>query len=57
MIFDIVTIFPGMVAPILREGILARAVERRVIDVGLFDLRDFTTSSTTPRSAAGRAWC
>jgi tRNA (guanine37-N1)-methyltransferase len=41
--FDIVTIFPGMVAPILREGILARALERGLIDVAVFDLRDFTT--------------
>jgi tRNA (guanine37-N1)-methyltransferase len=41
--FDIVTIFPGMVAPILREGILARAIERGLIDVAVFDLRDFTT--------------
>lgn len=43
MKFDIVTIFPGMVTPILREGILARAVERGLIDVAVFDLRDFTT--------------
>lgn len=43
MKFDIVTIFPGMVAPILREGILARAIERGLIDVAVFDLRDFTT--------------
>ena len=41
--FDIVTIFPGMIGPMLREGIIARAVERGLIDVAVFDLRDFTT--------------
>jgi tRNA (guanine37-N1)-methyltransferase len=41
--FDIVTIFPGMVQPMLREGIVARAIERGLIDVAVFDLRDFTT--------------
>jgi tRNA (guanine37-N1)-methyltransferase len=43
MKFDIVTIFPGMVQPMLREGIVARALERGLIDVAVFDLRDFTT--------------
>jgi tRNA (guanine37-N1)-methyltransferase len=41
--FDIVTIFPRMVEAALAEGILARAVERGVIDVAVHDLRDFTT--------------
>lgn len=43
MKFDIVTIFPGMVLPMLREGIVARAIERGLLDVAVFDLRDFTT--------------
>lgn len=43
MKFDIVTIFPGMVGPMLREGVLARGVERGLMDVAVFDLRDFTT--------------
>ena len=43
MKFDIVTIFPGMVQPMLREGIVARAIERGLLDVAVFDLRDFTT--------------
>lgn len=43
MKFDIVTIFPGMIGPMLRDGILARAIERGLIDVAVFDLRDFTT--------------
>jgi tRNA (guanine37-N1)-methyltransferase len=43
MKFDIVTIFPGMVAPLLRDGVLARGIERGLIDVAVFDLREFTT--------------
>jgi tRNA (guanine37-N1)-methyltransferase len=43
MKFDIVTIFPSMVTPIVREGILARGIERGLLDVAVFDLRDFTT--------------
>jgi tRNA (guanine37-N1)-methyltransferase len=40
---DIVTIFPEMVTPLLREGIVARAHERGIVDVAVHDLRDFTT--------------
>jgi tRNA (guanine37-N1)-methyltransferase len=43
MKFDIVTIFPSMVAPLLRDGVLARGIERGLVDVAVFDLRDFTT--------------
>jgi tRNA (guanine37-N1)-methyltransferase len=41
--FDIVTIFPNMVAAMLQEGILSRAIERQLLDVVVHDLRDFTT--------------
>jgi len=40
---DIVTIFPRMVEAPLAEGILGRAIGRRLIDVRVHDLRDFTT--------------
>ncbi|HEY8549968.1 MAG TPA: tRNA (guanosine(37)-N1)-methyltransferase TrmD [Vicinamibacterales bacterium] len=43
MRIDIVTIFPEMVRPILREGVVARAHERGLLDVAIHDLRDFTT--------------
>ena len=43
MTFDIVTIFPEMVAAPLREGIVARAVARGLLDIRVHDLRDFTT--------------
>jgi tRNA (guanine37-N1)-methyltransferase len=41
--FDIVTMFPRMVDARLSEGVVARAVERGLIEVGRHDLRDFTT--------------
>jgi tRNA (guanine37-N1)-methyltransferase len=43
MTFDIVTIFPAMIAQPLAEGILGRAIDDGVIDVKVRDLRDFTT--------------
>ena len=42
MKFDIVTIFPRMVEALLREGILARSIARGVIDVSIYDLREYT---------------
>ena len=42
MKFDIVTIFPRMFDGPTREGILGRAVDRGLVDLKVFDLRDFT---------------
>jgi tRNA (guanine37-N1)-methyltransferase len=41
--FDIVTIFPAMVEAALAVGVVGRAIERRLLDVVVHDLRDFTT--------------
>jgi tRNA (guanine37-N1)-methyltransferase len=41
--FDVVTIFPRMVAALLAEGVVARAVARGLVDVHVFDLREATT--------------
>ena len=41
MRIDVVTIFPGYLAP-LREALLGRAIERGLIDVAVHDLRDWT---------------
>jgi len=41
--FDIVTIFPQMVEAPLKEGIVARAIAKGLLDVCVHDLRDFTT--------------
>ena len=43
MTFDIVTIFPKMVEAPLAEGIVGRAIERRLLEVRVRDLREFTT--------------
>jgi tRNA (guanine37-N1)-methyltransferase len=39
---DIATLFPGMFRDVLGTSILKLARERGVIDVGLYDIRDFT---------------
>ncbi len=43
MRFSIVTIFPEMVETVKRYGVLRRAVERGILEIEVFDLRDFTT--------------
>jgi tRNA (guanine37-N1)-methyltransferase len=40
---DIVTIFPRMIEAPLAEGVVGRAIQRGVIDVGVHDLRRFAT--------------
>jgi tRNA (guanine37-N1)-methyltransferase len=43
MRFDLVTIFPGLCAGPLGEGIVRRAIDRGLVDVRVHDLRDYTT--------------
>jgi tRNA (guanine37-N1)-methyltransferase len=43
MRFDIVTIFPRMIEAGLTDGVVGRAVTRGVIEIGVHDLRVFTT--------------
>lgn len=40
---DFVTIFPGMFAPLLAEGVIARGVKQNLLDIRVHDLRDHTT--------------
>jgi tRNA (guanine37-N1)-methyltransferase len=42
MKFDIVTIFPRMVAAGLAEGVISRGIDRGLLDVRVHDLRDHT---------------
>jgi len=42
MKFDIVTIFPRMVEAGLAEGVVSRGIERGLVDVQVYDLRDYT---------------
>ncbi len=41
MIFDILTLFPGMFSSPLHESILGKAIERRLIEVRLHNIRDY----------------
>jgi len=41
MRFDILTIFSEMFSAYLREGILGRAVKRKIVDIRLVNIRDF----------------
>jgi len=43
MQFDIVTIFPRMFDPLLAEGIIARGIKQQLLDVRVWDLREFAT--------------
>jgi len=45
MIIDILTIFPDMVAVPLRESIIGKAIERKLIGVRIINIRDFTSDS------------
>ena len=40
---DFVTIFPNMFAPLLAEGVIARGVKQGLLDVRVWDLRDYAT--------------
>ena len=40
--FDVVTIFPRMIAAGLAEGVVSRGIARGLIDVAVHDLRDHT---------------
>jgi len=42
MKIDVLTIFPGMLKPVLGESIIKRAVNKGVVDIRLRDLRDYT---------------
>jgi tRNA (guanine37-N1)-methyltransferase len=39
---DVITIFPGMFAPVFDQGVVGRAIERGLIELHTHDLRDHT---------------
>src|SRR6266545_1104391 len=41
--FDVLTLFPDMVVPVLGQSILKRAQEKGLLNVAVRNLRDFTT--------------
>jgi tRNA (guanine37-N1)-methyltransferase len=45
MIIDILTIFPGLVEPPLRQSIIGKAIERELIEIRIINIRDFATDA------------
>src|SRR5437870_6991343 len=43
MRIDFVTIFPRMLDPFLAEGVIARGVKQKLLDIRVWDLRDFAS--------------
>jgi tRNA (guanine37-N1)-methyltransferase len=45
MTITVTTIFPALFQGLLSEGIVARAIEKGLVKIGILNLRDFTTDS------------
>ena len=43
MRIDLVTIFPRMFDPLIAEGVIARGIKQGLLDIRVWDLRDFAT--------------
>ncbi|HEU4887633.1 MAG TPA: tRNA (guanosine(37)-N1)-methyltransferase TrmD [Thermoanaerobaculia bacterium] len=43
MRIDFVTIFPNMFEPLLAEGVIARGIKKGLLDIRVFDLREYAT--------------
>lgn len=41
MVIDILTIFPGIVQSAISESLLGKAIQERILEVNVFDLREF----------------
>jgi tRNA (guanine37-N1)-methyltransferase len=41
MVISVVSIFPGIIENFIQYGLLARAVEKKILTLDLYDLRDF----------------
>ncbi|HLP58716.1 MAG TPA: tRNA (guanosine(37)-N1)-methyltransferase TrmD [Candidatus Deferrimicrobium sp.] len=44
MIFSVVSIFPGMIENFTRYGLIAKAIEKNIITVNCYDLREFAAN-------------
>ena len=40
--FDVVTVFPGVFAPVFEQGVVGRALARGLVELHAHDLRDYT---------------
>lgn len=43
MRIDFLTIFPNMFAPLLAEGVIAKGIEKQLLEFRVWDLRDYAT--------------
>ncbi|HEV7768338.1 MAG TPA: tRNA (guanosine(37)-N1)-methyltransferase TrmD [Thermoanaerobaculia bacterium] len=43
MRIDFLTIFPNMFAPLLAEGVIAKGIEKQLLDFRVWDLREYAT--------------
>lgn len=43
MRFDIISIFPGMFESLFSAGVISRAMEKGLLEIGIHDLRDYTS--------------
>jgi tRNA (guanine37-N1)-methyltransferase len=43
MRIDFITIFPDMFAPLIAEGVIARGIKKGLLDVRVWDLREYAT--------------
>lgn len=43
MVFNILTLFPDTVRCFFRESIIGRAIERKVVEINVVDIRDYST--------------
>ena len=50
MRFDIITLFPDMFAPLLQQGITRRAYESGLVEVALWNPRDYAEGNYRPVS-------
>lgn len=44
MLFSVVTIFPGLIENYLQYGLLAKAIENNIVNVDVYDLRQFAAN-------------
>jgi tRNA (guanine37-N1)-methyltransferase len=44
MVFSVVSIFPEIIENFLQYGLLAKAIEKKILTVDLYDLRDFAVN-------------
>ncbi len=42
MRFNILTLFPGVISCVLKEGVIARAIESSIIEVNIINIRDYS---------------